>query len=38
MHIQTLGFSCNELRANSDLIISIMSHATSQCDDTIMMP
>lgn len=38
MHIQMLSFSCTELNEISGLIISIISHATFQHDDTIMMP
>lgn len=38
MHIQTLSFSCSELKEITGLIISLISHAASQHDDTIMMP
>lgn len=38
MYIQRLRFSHSELKEISGLIISIISDARSQQDDTIMMP
>jgi len=38
MYIQTLCFSCSELKEISGLITAIISHATSQCGDAITMP
>lgn len=38
MYIQRLSFSHSELKEISGLIISIISDARPQQDDTIMMP